>query len=226
MPRFGVWKLEDFALRRGRVYGRACDDLIGVASILATLIELKRAAARVHVLGVISRAEEVGYQGALAVADAGVLPKNSFVVSLETSKEMPPVKMGQGMILRVGDRSSIFDSTGTRYLAEIAGDLQKRDPKFLFQRALMSGGTCEATAYQEFGYQCAGVCVALGNYHNCGPRDRIAAEYVSVADACGMIALLAEAARRMRDFDRVTGRLPLRLKLLLKDGRRRLLKSP
>ena len=41
----------------------------------------------------------------------------------------------------------------------------------------MSGGTCEATAYQEFGFQTAAVCVALGNYHNCGPRNRIAAEF-------------------------------------------------
>ena len=39
-----------------------CDDLIGVASILATMIDLKRSRARVHVIGVLSRAEEVGFQ--------------------------------------------------------------------------------------------------------------------------------------------------------------------
>ena len=65
-PAFAVWELEDFAVRNGRIHGRACDDLIGVASILATLIELKRRRARVHVIGVIARAEEIGFLGAMA----------------------------------------------------------------------------------------------------------------------------------------------------------------
>ena len=38
------------------------------------------------------------------------------------------------------------------------------------------------------------MCVALGNYHNCGPSDRIAPEYVSVADTLGMARLCAAAA--------------------------------
>jgi putative aminopeptidase FrvX len=45
--------------------------------------------------------------------------------------------MGQGVIVRVGDRTSIFDSKATRYLTEIAAGLQKRGLKF--QGALMSG---------------------------------------------------------------------------------------
>ena len=65
---------------------------------------------------------------------------------------------------------------------------------FQFQRGLMSGGTCEGTAYQELGFQTAAVCIALGNYHNCAARNRIAAEYVSVADACGMASSLARRA--------------------------------
>ena len=36
------------------------------------------------------------------------------------------------------------------------------------QRCLMSGGTCEATAYQLYGYETGGLCIALGNYHNRG----------------------------------------------------------
>ena len=92
------------------------------------------------------------------------------------------------MILRTGDKASIFDSDATRYLAEVAAEMQKRNQAFQFQRALMSGGTCEATAYQEYGYQSAAVCVALGNYHNCGGGNRIEAEFVSVHDASSMVA--------------------------------------
>src|SRR6185503_5713598 len=60
-PTFAVWELEDFVLLGDRIHGRACDDLIGVASILATLIDLRRQRARCNVIGIISRAEEIGF---------------------------------------------------------------------------------------------------------------------------------------------------------------------
>jgi len=221
-PTFCVWELEDFAVRRGRIHGRACDDLIGAVSILATMIELKRTRARVNVLGVLSRAEEIGFRGALTVATGKHLPGNSLVISLETSREIPPVKMGQGVILRVGDRTSIFDSKATRFLSEVAQQLTAEDKEFRFQRALMSGGTCEGTAYQEFGFQTGAVCVALGNYHNCADRNRIAAEFVSISDACGMVRLLVKAAREMPRYEKLVSRLPKRLNALLKEGRKRL----
>src|SRR5438093_594814 len=214
-PKFGVWELDDFAVRHQRIYGRACDDLCGVASILATMIELQRSRARVNVIGAISRAEEVGFHGALAVAARRGVPQNSLIISLETSRELPGVKMGQGVIVRVGDRTSIFDSEATRFLTEIAADLKAKRKNFAFQRGLMSGGTCEATAYQEFGFQTTAVCVALGNYHNCAQGNRIAAEYVSVADVRTMVELLVAAARQMAKYSNVVSKLPNRLKKML-----------
>jgi len=221
-PGFAVWALDDFAVRAGKIHARACDDLIGVATALAVLIELKRTRARVHVLGVFSRAEEVGFQGALALAASRRLPQDTLLISLETSRELPGVKMGAGVILRVGDRASIFDSKATRYLAEVAAELSGRNPEFLAQRGLMAGGTCEATAYQEYGFQSAAVCVALGNYHNCGEQNTIRSEYVSVGDVCKMVELLVEAARSMTHYGRLTARLPQRLKKLLWSGETRL----
>jgi putative aminopeptidase FrvX len=222
-PHFAVWELADFSLRQGHIHARACDDLIGVATVLAVLIALKRSRARVNVIGVISRAEEVGFHDALAVAASRQLPKNALVISLETSRELPPAKMGRGVVIRTGDRASIFDSTATRFLTEVAAELGRRDPSFQFQRALMYGGACEGTAYQEFGFQTAAVCVPLGNYHNCGPQNKIAAEFVSLADACAMADLLTAAVRRMPDYARLTGRLPARLRLLLREAKHKLL---
>lgn len=217
-PRFAVWELEDFAVRGGRIIGRACDDLVGSAAVLATLIDLKQSRAKVNVIGALSRAEENGFRGALTVAASRTLPRKSLLLSLETSRELPPVRIGRGVIIRVGDKASVFDSDATRFLQEVAAGLRAKRPEFRFQRALMSGGTCEATAYQEFGFQCAAVCVALGNYHNCGPRRRLAAEFVSVADACGMVDLLAAAVRQMPRYDRLTGRLPRRLRAMLREA--------
>jgi endoglucanase len=220
VPQFGVWEMEGFAVRKGRIVGRACDDLVGVAAALATLIELKRSRARVNVIAAISRAEEIGFRGALALAAKKALPQNSLVISLETSRELPGVKMGQGVIIRVGDRTSVFDSAATRFLTEVAVSLAK--DRFAFQRALMSGGTCEATAYQEFGFQTAAVCVALGNYHNCAQKNRIAPEYVSITDAVGMVRLLAAAARSMPRYHKIVSQLPGRLRSLLKEAQSRL----
>ncbi|MBL9168572.1 MAG: M20/M25/M40 family metallo-hydrolase [Verrucomicrobiales bacterium] len=221
-PRFLVWNLLTHGRKDDRIEGRACDDLIGVAAILATLAELNRLKAPVSIRGLITRAEEVGFQGTLLLAESGVIGPDTAIVSLETSRELPPVQMGNGTIIRVGDRSSIFDSRLTRFLTEVAADLQTRHPEFRYQRALMGGGTCEATAFQEFGYRCAALCVALGNYHNCGPESRIAAEYVSAADAQGMVDLLVEAAQRFPECDALAGRLNARLVKLAREARVRL----
>jgi endoglucanase len=221
-PAFAVWELEDFALRSGRIHGRSCDDLIGVTTILATLIQLRNRRVAAEMIGVISRAEEVGFQGALTAGASGLLPKRALVISLETSRELPPAKIGAGVIIRVGDRSSIFDPEATRFLLEVATQLQSRKNGFRFQRALMSGGTCEATAYQELGFQTAALCVALGNYHNCAADRRIAAEFVSAADACAMVDLLVEVARQMPAYGALVGKLPARLRGYLRAARQAL----
>jgi endoglucanase len=150
------------------------------------------------------------------------LPSDALVISLETSRELPGVKMGNGVILRVGDRSSTFDSDAGVFLADVAGELAGTGGRFRFQRALMSGGTCEGTAYQACGFQTGAVCVALGNYHNCSARNVIKAEYVSVADACGMVDLLVAAARRMPEFAKRAGKLPKRLEQMRRESQDRL----
>jgi putative aminopeptidase FrvX len=223
-PAFAVWELEDFRASE-LIVGRACDDLIGVASILATMIELKKARARLNVIGVISRAEEIGFRGVLALTNTNHLSRNSLVISLETSRELPSVKMGDGVILRVGDRTSVFNSDVMRFLAEVANELKTRKKDFKFQRGLMAGGTCEATAFQEFGFQTGAVCIALGNYHNCSPNGKIKAEYVSVADACGMVDLLVASAKQMPKLKILVGKLPKRLRKMRSEAEVRLIKT-
>ena len=89
----------------------------------------------------------------------------------------------------------------------------------------MAGGTCEATAFQEFGFRTGAVCIALGNYHNCSPNEKIAAEYVDVADAGGMVELLVGAAKEMPNFAKLVGKLPKRLREMRWEGEVRLARS-
>ena len=186
---FSMWDLPAFELREGRIFSRACDDLIGCAAIVALFHELEQAGAETCVHGLFTRAEEVGFVGAIRLAQSGRLSKTLTIVSLETSSEKGgPARMGAGVIVRVGDRTSIFDDAATASLLDAA-----QRAEIPVQRCLMSGGTCEATAYQLYGYRSAGLCVALGNYHNCGPDTQIASEFVSVDDVTGMVRLMFAA---------------------------------
>jgi endoglucanase len=188
---FAMWDLPACEVRDGRIYSRACDDLIGCVAILALFRELEEARAEPTVYGLFTRAEEVGFVGAIHLAKSGKVPLDVTIVSLECSSERSPGagKMGDGPIVRVGDKTSIFDDGATAALVTAA-----TEGKVPHQRCLMSGGTCEATAYQLHGYRTAALCVALGNYHNCGPDLTIAPEYVAVDDVAGMIALMRAAS--------------------------------
>src|SRR5687768_9806794 len=146
---FGMWDLPAFEMRDGRIFSRACDDLIGCAVIVATFQELERRGAECSVHGLFTRAEEVGFLGAIHLARSHDVPRELTIISLETSSERGgPVTMGAGVIVRVGDRTAVFDNATSALLADLA-----RARELPFQRCLMSGGTCEATAFQLFGWR-------------------------------------------------------------------------
>ena len=189
---FAMWDLPACEWREERIYSRACDDLIGCATIVAALERIEQAGFVGECYGLFTRAEEVGFGGAIEMARAGWLAEAGVtVISLETSAERPPAKIGDGPIVRVGDKTSIFDGTVTAELAATAAEAG-----ITVQRCLMSGGTCEATPFRLYGVRCGALCVALGNYHNCAPDRRIDSEYVSVSDVEGLVALCAELVTR------------------------------
>ncbi|MEO8350136.1 MAG: M20/M25/M40 family metallo-hydrolase [Chthoniobacteraceae bacterium] len=137
---FSMWDLPPFELRDDRLYSRACDDLIGCAAIVAVFHELERSSAEASVYGLFTRAEEVGFVGALKLAQSGILPRDVVIISLETSSEKAPgCGMGDGVIVRVGDRSSIFAPDVTAMLIELA-----KSGEIPVQRCLMDRGTCAA----------------------------------------------------------------------------------
>ena len=188
---FGVFELEDFHLARDRVQARQLDDLAGCAVSLAA-VERACAHGTSNVRALLTRAEEVGFVGTLAAAEAGVIPKNAWVVSVEASRAIPGVEVGGGPVIRVGDRARTFDAVAENLLVAARDRLPKSKP---VQRFLMSGGTCEATPWSLFGYRCTGVAIPLENYHNMGPRNRLAPEAVAVKDLSIAVDLIELAAR-------------------------------
>jgi endoglucanase len=184
-------------VKGGRFYSRAIDDLGGAAAGLAMLDKLHRNPPAATVAVLLTRAEEEGLIGAIAAAKRPkLLKKSDRLIAVECSAVQPYAPQGTGPIIRVGDKTSVFDSSLTYFLTQQAEALRKKNRSFRYQRALMPGGTCEATVYDAYGFRAAGVCVAMGNYHNMNRgRKRIGPEHIDVNDWKNMVNLFVAIAR-------------------------------
>ena len=199
LPASVVFDLVDFQLEDGYIRMRALDDLAGCGSTLAMLSALVGPGEQPEgdVYGVFTRAEEVGLVGARLLAEAGTLPKDTLVVSLESSRTLPGAEIGGGPVIRVGDAGFTFNADAESPLIRARETLQARPEGFKVQRQLMSGGTCEASAFSVYGYRTTGIAFPLGNYHNGAPDGGIEAEYIHEEDYLGGVELMLEAIRRM-----------------------------
>jgi len=189
-------------VRGKKFYSRGIDDQGGVASALAMLDQLHARPPRVPVAMLLTRAEEEGFVGAVAaVVKPKLLRKTDRIIAIECSAMQPYARQGDGVIIRVGDKTSIFNSGLTYFLTQQAEALATADKTFKFQRALMPGGTCEATVYDAYGYTAAAICVPLGNYHNMDrEKRRIGPEYIDVGDWKNMVKLFVQVARNGDTF--------------------------
>jgi endoglucanase len=197
------WALDGSPLPRvndGLLYAPACDDLAGVAAALAAFDAILRLPGCGHVRLLFTRAEEVGFVGAIACCRARSIPTSSAVICLEVSRSLNDSPIGGGPVLRVGDRSGVFSARLTNQIGTIAARYAERRSGFVWQRKLMIGGTCEATAFTSFGYDATCLCLPLGNYHNMpddGRRHKLAPEVISLADFHGLVDLLVVIAREL-----------------------------
>ena len=220
----GMWDFPGVRIRRRRVSARGCDDVAGVAAVLCALRTLACHGAEADVTALLTRAEEVGFVGALAACRDGSIPRGAAVVGIETSQAQPQAPLGGGVVVRVGDAVRTFDPSLTAHLAAVARR-RAGEGQFTFRRALMPGGACESTVYQAFGHRTAALCLPLGNYHNQGPGGRIAPERIDLNDFASLVSLLGELARSDYDEGAVDAPLAKRLGNIL-DGLEAYLGAP
>jgi endoglucanase len=220
-----TWDLPPAEVRGERLHAPACDDLAAAAAMFAAFdLWLKsptttaRATAKAEqtsggggssgggsggssggdVRLLCTRAEEIGFVGAIGACRSGLIPRAARLVALENSKSFADSPLGAGPIVRVGDRSSTFDPALTHAVGHAAQQLAAADPHFRYQRKLMAGGTCEASAFQALGHTATCLCLPLANYHNMDEATRrIAPESVHLADYHGLIDLLLTLARNL-----------------------------
>ena len=201
------WRMADPEITGGLLHTHACDDLAAVGAALIAFDRLRSVPSAAHVRLLFTRAEEVGFVGAIWALKNATVPAGSHLILLENSRSFHDSPIGGGPVVRVGDCLSTFSPTLTAAISKAAEDLEKSrkdtpDP-FRWQRRLMPGGACEATAYQAWGFEAACICLPLGNYHNMADLDLVQAndptairearcdrEHVAMADIHGLIDLL------------------------------------
>lgn len=203
-----------------RLYTRAADDLVGVFSIVATAMDLQRRRSAAPFIGLLTRAEEVGFVGAVQHFELGWLQdarRPLLCISLEASRTLPGARIGKGPVVRLGDRRTPFHSGALQVLSSLA---EKVLPG-AHQRRLMDGGACEATAATAWGLPTVGITLPLGNYHNqgfeggmdCPKGEGPAPEFVHLDDIAGELKLcraLLSAGQEWADPWQTTRRRLLR----------------
>jgi putative aminopeptidase FrvX len=218
---FGAFRFRAPVWQEGELlYTKAADDLVGSFVITRLAIEHfgrvtaqagvrgrkksapRKAAKRAPFLGLLTRAEETGFIGAIAHFELGWhrgAKRRLLAVSLETSRQLPNAEVGKGPIVRLGDRNTVFHPGALQVLAQVA----ERALPQKHQKRIMDGGACEATAATVFGIDAIGISVPLGNYHNQsfegGPDARgpmgPAPEFVHLHDVDGMLTLVRELVK-------------------------------
>jgi len=181
-----------------RLYTQVADDLVGVFAVLATALALYSGNRRMQppFLGLLTRAEEVGFIGAIAHFELDWREgarRPVVAISLETSRTLPNALIGKGPVVRLGDRRTVFDPGYLHILSQVA----EQELPGRHQRRVMDGGTCEATAAITWGLPAIGISVPLGNYHNqgfeggqdCVSKNGPAPEYVHLDDIDGLLKL-------------------------------------
>lgn len=213
------WALPEAETIDGVFWTHACDNLASVAAALSAMDALIKAGCTNDVRLFFTRAEEVGFIGAIAACKSGTLPDGARVIVLENSRSFADSPIGGGPIVRVGDRMTVFSTTLTSSISKVAEALsgggatpraseKAEERPWKWQRKLMAGGACEATVFCAFGYECACVCLPLGNYHNMADlaaaqaktntdKPRVGREHIALSDYAGMVDLLAACGESM-----------------------------
>src|SRR3989344_8813930 len=171
-----------FEIVDGVIKAPILDDLAGCAAIMAAFSKIVEAHLEVNVYAVFHWGEELGFLGAHQVAMSGILPKDTFVYSVDTSSHVKPgkdpgsvvstgIELGKGAVIRSGDRISPNYSWQALQLLRSAGEnldglRQMHGRSEATQDAYANAGSCEATAYLIHGYRAAAIALPLRYWHN------------------------------------------------------------
>jgi endoglucanase len=195
IPSGVMLSVDDFNITNNTIRMLAADDLAGCSAILAALESAQKINRSHTIYGIFTRAEEVGLIGARAIARNKSIPQDTFIVSVESSRELPGANVGNGPVIRTGDALFTFNYEAEQILTIAKEHLESNFKTFQAQRQLMSGGVCEASAFLVNGYRATGIAIPLKNYHNAGENEITLAEEVNKFDFLNAANLILESSQ-------------------------------
>ncbi|MEM6391505.1 MAG: M20/M25/M40 family metallo-hydrolase [Planctomycetota bacterium] len=213
----GQWSLPPAELDGDFLRATAVDDVAGVASLVCVMqafAEAQRSGGPLperRVTLLFTRAEEAGFVGCTEFCRERVaqgLAGSAQVVGVEMSMASADAPLGEGVVVRVGDRRNVFDPATTDHLTRVAQRLAGSVPGFAYQRKLMSGGTCESSVFQRYLGRSGAVCLPLANYHNHNPGTPpggLEREAIHARDFVGLVHLLIALTMESPTADDTTG---------------------
>ena len=163
--RRSVWHTKNY------IYSQALDDLAGVCSIITLACDYFSDPKQETppFIGLLTRAEEVGFIGVIGHFELGWYHKvrrQLVCISIDTSRPASGVKLGKGPVIRTGDRFTAYDPDGSMLLRQVAysvvGDR--------FQKQNTDSGSCEGSVALAYGIQTISLTLPIGNYHNISSR--------------------------------------------------------
>jgi endoglucanase len=203
---WGALDFNGFKLKSDFIVTKCADDLAGCVMALGAVIDNKFK----NSIAIFTRAEEVGFVGCLKLIESKIIPKHTLMMSLEASRTLPGALLGEGPVIRLGDATTLFNANLSLFVQKMAQNLKAKDAKFQFQKRIMDGGSCEATALSQAGYVTMGLAVPLKNYHNQG-KNGPAPEIIHKNDIENGRKLLAELANNLVKFPQASLELNKRL---------------
>ena len=107
-------------------------------------------------------------------------------------RNIAATRAGRGIVVRAGDFHNTFSNDAERYLRVARERLAERG--IPAQRALLVGGTCEASSFVRLGWTATGMALPNVNYHNAAADGGFAPEIVRLGDLLSGILLGIEAS--------------------------------
>ncbi|EIV94832.1 peptidase [Frankia sp. QA3] len=187
---------------------RAADDASAVAyaaalsvaaALLACLDRLDEGRPDgVRFWGLFTRAEELRCLGMLRALDHGTVPDGTPLIALDCTRPVNDVRLGAGVVLRVGDSRYTYDPALTHAVSRVAATGAAP-----WQRRLSESGWCEAAVVQAAGrHPATSLTLPILNYHNQvaddGGGPGLTAEAVHRDDYLALVELLGRVAVELR----------------------------
>ncbi|MCO6432122.1 MAG: hypothetical protein J5J00_14780 [Deltaproteobacteria bacterium] len=161
----GMWDMAPFREKGSWIAGRGFDDNLGAAILLYLLHHASRRRTAWGFQVLFTRAEEVGYVGAIELVRQKSFKLEKSILTVEMPRSAGALVAGNGVVIRAGDSMMDFDPLVSLRLNALARRLSGKS-WFKSQRGLGLLGGTESTVFQLEQCKVGSLCLPVKDAHN------------------------------------------------------------